>query len=72
MSRRQVALTALPLMVLGSIFGVVIFEQGWSLAGTILAGYGVVAGLTIIGVVALVVSARGGPHSPPSAITRSH
>ena len=72
MNRRQVALTALPLMVLGSISGVVIFEQGLSLAGTILVAYAVVIGLTIIGVVALVVSARGRPHSRPPAITRSH
>ena len=70
MNRRQLALTALPLMALGSIFGVVIFEQGWSLAATILVAYGVVAGLTILGVVALVVFARGGPHSRPPAITR--
>ena len=72
MNRRQVVLTAVPLMVLGSISGVVIFEQGLSHAGTILVGYGVVAGLTIIGIVALVVSTRGRPHTRPPAITRSH
>ena len=72
MNRKQVVLTAIPLMVLGSISGVVIFEQGLSLAATILVGYGVVAALTVIGIVALVVSARGRPHSRPPAITRSH
>jgi hypothetical protein len=72
MTRKQVVLTAVPLMVLASISGVLIFEQGLSLAGTILVGYAVVAGLTVIGIVALVVSTRGRPHSRPPVITRSH
>ena len=72
MNRRQLALTTLPLMVVASIVGVVIVEQGWSLAATILIGYAVIAALTVIGVVALAVFPRGGPHSRPPAITRSH
>lgn len=72
MSRRKLALITLSLTVVASALGVVIFEQGWSLAATILAAYGVITGLTIIAVLALVVFARGGPHSRPPAITRSH
>jgi hypothetical protein len=72
MTRRQLALLALPFMVVAFILGFVIFEQGWSFAATILVSYGVIAVLTTIAVVlALVVFPHGGPDSRTPAVTRS-
>jgi hypothetical protein len=72
MTRRQLALLALPFVIVAFILGFVIFEQRWSLAGTILISYGVIAFLTTIALaVALVVFPHGGPDSRTPAVTRS-
>jgi Na+/H+-dicarboxylate symporter len=72
MTRRQLAVVAIPIVVVAFIVGFVIFEQGWSLAATLLVSYGVIAFLTTIAVVlALVVFPHGGPDSRTPAVTRS-
>ena len=63
MSRRQLAVITLPLMAVASVLGVVIFELGWGLASTILAGYACVAVLTIVGIGLVLVERPFAKHS---------
>lgn len=70
---RPLAVIAPPLMVVGFVVGLLVFEQSWSLAATLLVAYGIIAFLTLVAVIlVLVVFPDFGSKPRAPAATRIH